>query len=185
MKTTIGIIASLGAVLVACQHDQPPPAEPSATTTTTTTATYQPQPQPQLQQPYAQAESSALSEDRAYGSASTMTNPAPIEPIDPSLEPAQPSTPNAKAEANERKTPGAMDQGNTKSEVKISATIRKQLLASKTLSFGAKNVKIITNGTKVTLKGTVKSDGEKNEIEGVAKNADGVTDVDDQIVVKQ
>jgi hypothetical protein len=180
MKTIIGSIAVLGAVLVACQHDQPPPAQPTTTTSTTTTATYQPQPQP-VQQPYAQAESSALSEDRASG----RTNPAPIEPIDPSLAPAEPSTPNAKAEANEKKTPSAMDQGNTKSEVKISATIRKQIMASKTLSFGAKNVKIITNGTKVTLKGSVKSEGERNEIEGVAKNADGVTDVDDQIVVKQ
>ena len=82
--------------------------------------------------------------------------------------------------------PGAAvtDQGNSKDEVKISARIRKAMVASKTLSFGAKNAKVITSGSKVTLRGTVKNEAEHNEIVGIARNTDGVSEVDDQLQVK-
>jgi hypothetical protein len=77
------------------------------------------------------------------------------------------------------------DQGNKPSEVKITADIRKGLMASKNLSFTAKNAKVITVGTKVTLRGTVKSDAERAEIEGVAKSTAGVSEVDNQLEVKK
>lgn len=78
-----------------------------------------------------------------------------------------------------------MDQGNSGAETKVTAAIRKGIMADKNLSFGAKNVKVITTGTKVTLRGTVKSDQEKTTIADIARKTDGVTDVDNQLEVKK
>ncbi len=89
---------------------------------------------------------------------------------------------------NDRDRHGAltpMDQGNSGAETKVTAAIRKGIMADKNLSFGAKNVKVITTGTKVTLRGTVKSDQEKTTIADIAKKTDGVTDVDNQLEVKK
>lgn len=76
------------------------------------------------------------------------------------------------------------DQGNSEEETRITADIRKQLVVSKTLSLSAKNAKVITTGSKVTLRGTVKSEKERAEIEGIAKGIDGVNAVDNEIEVK-
>lgn len=89
---------------------------------------------------------------------------------------------------NDRDRHGAltpMDQGNSGNETKITAAIRKGLMGDKSLSFTAKNVKVITVGTKVTLRGPVKSDQEKAAIEALAKQTPGVSEVDDQLEVKK
>jgi len=76
-------------------------------------------------------------------------------------------------------------QGNAESEVKITADIRRSVVGDDSLGFDAKNVKIVTVGTKVTLRGPVASAEEKTAINGYAKKAAGVTDVDDQIEIKK
>ena len=89
---------------------------------------------------------------------------------------------------NDRDRHGAltpMDQGGSATERNITAAIRRAVVADKALSFTAKNVKIITNGTKVTLRGPVKSDQERSAIEASAKQTSGVTEVDNQIEVKK
>ncbi len=120
-----------------------------------------------------------------------MLTPSASTPVDPSLtnsDPAihpEPGPVNAKQP--DKKSPNAAavtDQGNKKAEVQISARIRKSMMASDSLSFGAKNAKVITQSSKVTLRGNVKSDAEKNEIAGIARSTDGVKEVDDQLVVK-
>jgi hyperosmotically inducible protein len=79
-------------------------------------------------------------------------------------------------------TPG--DQGGSDVERKITAAIRREIVGDKSLSFTAKNVKIITSGGKVTLRGPVKSADEKTRIETHARQTDGVTDVDNQLEIK-
>jgi hyperosmotically inducible periplasmic protein len=77
-----------------------------------------------------------------------------------------------------------MDQGGGKDR-DITAAIRRAVVSDGSLSFNAKNVKIITVGGKVTLRGPVKSDAEKATIEAKAKAAAGVTEVDNQLEVKK
>ncbi len=89
---------------------------------------------------------------------------------------------NVRDRASSAVTP--IDQGNSKTELAISASIRKAVVADKSLSFTAKNVKIITVGSKVTLRGPVKTEQEKATIEARARQAPGVTEVDDQLEVK-
>ena len=88
---------------------------------------------------------------------------------------------------NDRDRHGAltpMDQGGG-ADRDITAAIRRAVVGDKALSFTAKNVKIITVGGKVTLRGPVKSDEEKSAIEAKAKAAPGVSSVDNQLEVKK
>jgi osmotically-inducible protein OsmY len=75
-------------------------------------------------------------------------------------------------------------QGNSKPELAITAAIRKSIQHDSSLSMTAKDVKVITAGTKVTLRGHVHSATERATIESYARQTVGVTDIDDQIQVK-
>ncbi|HYQ46950.1 MAG TPA: BON domain-containing protein [Polyangiaceae bacterium] len=66
-----------------------------------------------------------------------------------------------------------MDQGSSASDRAITQQIRKDLMNDKTLSFTAKNVKVITIDGKVTLRGPVKSEAERSAIEAAARRATG------------
>lgn len=76
------------------------------------------------------------------------------------------------------------DQGGSTADVETTARIRKAILARDGLSVNAQNVKIITRDSHVTLRGPVKSAGEKNLIgEIAAAEAGGAAKVDNQIEV--
>jgi hyperosmotically inducible periplasmic protein len=109
--------------------------------------------------------------------ASGSTTPAPTD--------TSPSADNTRTNVRDRQ--GALtpiSQGNSSAEIGITAAVRRSVMVDKTLSFTAKNVKIITVGTKVTLRGTVHNDAERSTIEALARQTSGVTDVDDQLDVK-
>jgi osmotically-inducible protein OsmY len=74
--------------------------------------------------------------------------------------------------------PTPMDQGGSEAELKITQEIRKALVADDTLSVSAENVKVVTQGSVVTLRGPVKTAAEKSKIESVARNVPGVTRVE-------
>lgn len=77
------------------------------------------------------------------------------------------------------------DQGkNNKSDVHIMAQIRRSVVKDKSLSVYAHNVKIISQGGKVTLKGTVHTEDEKKSIESKAVAVAGDGNVTNQIDVK-
>ena len=79
------------------------------------------------------------------------------------------------------KTPG--DQSENEADRTITQTIRKAITGDDSLSTNAKNVKIITNDGTVTLRGPVKSEKEKTDIEAKAKQVAGVKSVDNQLEV--
>lgn len=87
---------------------------------------------------------------------------------------------NVRDRGGATKTP--LDQNENKTDVKITADIRKQVVAGK-MSVDAQNVKIITQDGKVTLRGPVKSDDEKASIEKIAVNVAGADRVDNQLEV--
>lgn len=74
-----------------------------------------------------------------------------------------------------------MDQAENSADIQITANVRKQILAAENLSTNADNVKIITSGGVVTLRGVVNSQDEKGWVEGIAKGVEGVTRVDNQL----
>src|SRR4029453_2582597 len=72
----------------------------------------------------------------------------------------------------------AEDQSENEAHRKIPQKIRKTINSDDSLSTNAKNVKIITNDGIVTLRGPVKSEKEKADIEAKAKQGAGVKNVD-------
>jgi hyperosmotically inducible periplasmic protein len=78
-------------------------------------------------------------------------------------------------------TAGAAQQSNQSSDLTITRNIRRAVIKDKSLSTEAHNVTIITKDGKVTLKGQVKSDAEKQTVESAATNVAGAGNVDDQL----
>lgn len=77
------------------------------------------------------------------------------------------------------------DQGkNNQSDRAIMQKIRQAVMADKSLSTYAHNVKIIAQNGKVTLKGPVHSEAEKQSIEQKATDVAGAGNVTNEIVVK-
>jgi osmotically-inducible protein OsmY len=76
-------------------------------------------------------------------------------------------------------------QSNMKSDRELTRQIRKSVIEDKTLSTYGHNVKIVSQNGMVTLKGPVKSDDEKLNIESKAVQVAGdKSKVDDQLMVK-
>ncbi len=210
MKNALFVVAcTLG--VVACGESRPAET-PASETTTTTVATTETS---SLPANGTAAKAKPVTGTRATPSVNTpssntpssntpSTSPAvadrttPVAPADNTMTGAAPVAQNPGAgdgtkdatntKLNERDRNGAaltpMDQGGGKDR-DITAAIRRSVVADGSLSFNAKNVKIITVGGKVTLRGPVKSDAEKATIESKAKAATGVTEVDNQLEVKK
>jgi len=81
-------------------------------------------------------------------------------------------------------TETAGDQSNSSEDIKITAAIRRAVMKDDSLTMTAKNVKIITAGGMVTLRGPVMSAHEKTKIEQLAKSAAPGAKIDDQLEVK-
>jgi hyperosmotically inducible periplasmic protein len=88
---------------------------------------------------------------------------------------------NVRDRSGDTKTPG--DQSENEADRTITQNIRQAITGDDSLSTNAKNVKIITNDGTVTLRGPVKSEKEKTEIEAKAKQVAGVKKVDNQLEV--
>lgn len=78
-------------------------------------------------------------------------------------------------------TPG--DQGENEVDRTITQKIRQGVMKNDGLSMTAKNVKIITMNSVVTLRGPVKSDKEKADVVAIAQGTDGVKRVDNQLEI--
>lgn len=80
--------------------------------------------------------------------------------------------------------PTADQASNSKSDLDVTAEIRKSIMADKSLSTYAHNVKIIAQDGVVTLKGPVHSAAEKTAVEDKAMAAVGKAKVKSEIEVK-
>jgi hyperosmotically inducible protein len=78
----------------------------------------------------------------------------------------------------------SFDQGNSQADVATTAQIRKEIIAGKNMSVNARNVKVITNDGRVTLRGPVNSAEEKLLIGNIANNIAQLENVDNQLEVK-
>jgi hyperosmotically inducible periplasmic protein len=84
---------------------------------------------------------------------------------------------NTARNADNPSAPTPPDQVESEADLQISANIRKAIVADDSLSTNAQNVKVITSGGIVTLRGPVKTQQEKTSIESKAKQVAGVTQV--------
>lgn len=80
------------------------------------------------------------------------------------------------------KTP--LDQNENKTDVNVTADIRKRVVDTK-MSVNAQNVKIITQNGKVTLRGPVATADEKQRIEKIAMDVAGADNVVSELEIYQ
>jgi hypothetical protein len=209
-KALIAMVCTLGAV--ACAENRPA-EDPSTVTTITTTETTTtgansarrnpvttsstPAPAPRTSpspadgydatRPLPGDSSASNGVSGANGSSAPVTagTPGAVTTDNPGAANGTKDADNTKI--NDRDRHGAltpMDQGGG-NDRDITAAVRRAVVGDKALSFTAKNVKIITVGGKVTLRGPVKSEEEKSSIEAKAKATTGVASVDNQLEVKK
>ena len=90
---------------------------------------------------------------------------------------------NERDRSTETKT--SADQSNSSEDTKITADIRRAIVKDSSLTMTAKNVKIITTGGTVTLRGPVNSAEEKTKIEQLATAAANGAKIDNQLEIKE
>jgi hyperosmotically inducible protein len=95
----------------------------------------------------------------------------------------QPAPDNTKKN-KDQESPTADQQKMNPSDRAITQKIRKAIHEDKNLSTYAHNIKIITQDGKVTLRGPVRSDDEKSNLEAKAASVAGQENVTDQLEVK-
>ncbi len=117
--------------------------------------------------------------------AQDTTNRPPPEP-DSSTSGSVTNDANSSATERDRNnqtlTPG--DQSNNPADRETTREIRKAIIGAKDMSLSGRNVKIVTAGGKVTLRGPVASDQEKQTIGDLATKVAGNQNVDNQLEVK-
>ena len=103
----------------------------------------------------------------------------------PAIAQTQTTPDNSRSNRVQNQTATA-DQGkNDKLDRMMTAKIRRAVIADRSLSMYAHNVKIIVVGGAVTLKGPVHSEAEKQTVADKAAQVAGAGRVDNQITVKQ
>jgi hyperosmotically inducible periplasmic protein len=101
---------------------------------------------------------------------------------------SQPPTAPDNTKVNERdrsqNEPTADQQKDNRSDRDITQQIRRSIIKDKALSTYAHNVKIVTQGGQVTLKGPVRSEDEKKAIEAKAAEVAGAGKVTSELNIK-
>ena len=118
--------------------------------------------------------------DPAFVSAQPLI--APHETMSVTSAPADNTEKNVRDKDNATLTPTDQAQGS-KHDVAMTRRIRKSLMADKTLSTNAHNIKIVTLNGRTTLRGPVKDAGEQERILKKARKVVGVKNVENQLEV--
>ncbi|MEP7052328.1 MAG: BON domain-containing protein [Pseudomonadota bacterium] len=147
------------------------------------------QPAPDLNAPPATGTASANNDTTNNTRGNGTEGGSAVNPSNAAASPAvrSPDADNTAVNKRDRsgKTLTPMDQGSSQADRATTTQIRQALMHDSTLSFTAKNVKIITINGKVTLRGTVKTDAERTTIENAARNVAGGAQVDSQLEVSK
>jgi hyperosmotically inducible protein len=117
-----------------------------------------------------------------YSSRGQQATPTPRDPSASEATAADDTKHNASEQNKDTDT--AEMQSNSKDDLALTQKIRQVVMKDGSLSMNAKNVKIIAQHGKITLKGPVDSQQEKNTIATEAGKIAGKDKVDNQIEVK-
>ena len=118
-----------------------------------------------------------------YSSQGQQATPTPRDPAAASDATEADNTKRNASEQN-KDTDTAEKQSNSKDDLALTQKIRQAVMKDGSLSMNAKNVKIIAQDGKVTLKGPVDSQKEKDTIGTEAGEIAGKDKVDNQLEVK-
>ena len=118
-----------------------------------------------------------------YSSQGQQATPTPHDPATASDSTEADNTKRNSSEQN-KNTDTAEKQSNNKDDLALTQKVRQAIMKDGSLSMNAKNVKIIAQDGKITLKGPVDSQQEKDKIGTEAGEIAGKDKVDNQLEVK-
>jgi len=118
-----------------------------------------------------------------YSSPGQQATPTPRDPATVSDATQADNTKRNSSEQN-KNTETAEKQSNSKDDLTLTQKVRQAVMKDGSLSMNAKNVKIIAQDGKITLKGPVESQQEKDTIGTEAGKIAGKDKVDNQLEVK-
>jgi hyperosmotically inducible protein len=118
-----------------------------------------------------------------YSSPGQQATPTPRDPATASDATQADNTKRNASEQN-KNTETAEKQSNSKDDLALTQKVRQAVMKDGSLSMNAKNVKIIAQDGKITLKGPVESQQEKDTIGTEAGKIAGKDKVDNQLEVK-
>ena len=118
-----------------------------------------------------------------YSSQGQQATPPPRDPVTASDATEADNTKRNSSEQN-KNTETAEKQSNSKDDLALTQKIRQAVMKDGSLSMNAKNAKIIAQDGKITLKGPVDSQQEKDTIGAEAGEIAGKDKVDNQLEVK-
>lgn len=101
----------------------------------------------------------------------------------PQYQNTQPTAPDNTKKNQEQNSPNADQQKMNSSDRAITQKIRKSVHDDASLSSSAHNIKIITQDGKVTLRGPVRSEDEKNNLQAKAATVAGQENVTNQLEI--
>lgn len=104
-------------------------------------------------------------------------------PTSTTMEHVKPNNTEVNKRDRDERTLTPMDQSNTQADIDITQAIRKALMKQE-LSLDAKNIKVITQGGEVTLRGPVSSKAEVKKIVKMAKKVPGIKALNNELEVK-
>lgn len=188
-------------VVSACASNPPPPAASSETidvaTNTPSTASNEPIKTDIMLAAEADRKaeanaSQAPANSRPAGDGAIASPQPPVAAAAPAPA-AAPAAPVAAAPDNSRVNARdrsgdsltAADQGGGEGDRKLTQQIRQAVMKNDSLSFTAKNVKIITVNGKVTLRGPVNTEQERSAIDAAARSVAGASHVENLIEIKK
>ena len=117
-----------------------------------------------------------------YSSQAQQATPTPRDPASSDSTEADNTKRNSSEE--NKNTDSAEKQSNSKDDLALTQKVRQAVMKDGSLSMNAKNVKIIAQDGKITLKGPVDSQQEKDTIGTEAGEIAGKDKVDNQLEVK-
>ena len=118
-----------------------------------------------------------------YSSQGQQAKPTPRDPATASDATEADNTKRNSSEQN-KNTETSEKQSNSKDDLALTQKVRQAVMKDSSLSMNAKNVKIIAQDGKITLKGPVDSQQEKDTIGTEAEGIAGKDKVDNQLEVK-
>jgi len=187
---TISTIVCLAALLSGCSHENREPNTayenaPRGQAEESTVTRIPNKPVPEVNQtPSERAQTAAPETDHYTGTGERGSDALQVAPATPgATSAAEPDNTRVNRRDRDGDTMTPMDQGSSESDRAITAEIRKAVVGDGTLSFTAKNVKIITKDGNVVLRGPVKNEEERAAIRAKAARVAGASRVTDQLEV--
>lgn len=81
-------------------------------------------------------------------------------------------------------SPVAAEASMTQGDTRLASEVRRAIASESALSYDARNVSVLADGGRITLRGNVRTAEEKRRVEEIARSCAGVSSVNNELRVR-